>query len=201
MSELLDPILTLILNYGYPIVAMCVLCSYIGIPIPTDAILLAAGSFSVDGTLNIFLLIPMVAFLAIIGDLFGYFLGKQFGYLIINKFTKKLGLTQSKLNSVEGFLGKWGMWAVFLTRWLLTPLGIPINIVAGISKFSIKKFLLIVVIGELIWSGLFIYLGFLFGANWISLFDYIEQAPTILVFITLGVISCVVGLKIWKAKR
>lgn len=200
MDALLDPILTLILNNGYPIVAACVLCAYFGIPIPTDAILLAAGSFSVDGTLNIFILIPIVAITAIIGDLFGYFLGKKFGYLVVNKFTKKLGLTQNKLNSVEGFLRKWGIWCIFLTRWLLTPLGIPVNIVAGISNYSLKKFLTVVVIGELIWSSVFLYVGFLFGANWVSLLDYIDQAPLFLVLITIGIGSIFVGFKLLKRR-
>lgn len=201
MSEILDPLLTLVLNYGYPIVVCCVLAAYFGIPIPTDAILLAAGSFSVDGTLNIFILIPLVAIAAIIGDLFGYYLGKKFGFLVINKYTKKLGLTQKKLDKVDKFLIKWGSGCIFITRWLLTPLGIPVNIMAGISKFSIKKFFSVVVIGELIWATIFIYLGYLFGANWVNLLDYIDQAPLLLALLTIGVASMYFGFKIWKSKR
>lgn len=201
MSEILDPILTLILNYGYPIIVTCIICSYFGIPIPTDAVLLAAGSFSVDGSLNIFILIPIIALTAIIGDLFGYFLGRKFGYLIINKFTKKLGITQKNLNSVEGFLSKWGIGCIFITRWLLTPLGVPVNLMAGISNYSLKKFLTVVIIGELFWAGIFLYLGYLFGANWVTLLDYIDEAPSLLALLAVGVISIYVGFKIWKSKR
>jgi membrane protein DedA with SNARE-associated domain len=201
MSEILDPILTLVLNYGYPIIVGCVIAAYFGVPIPTDAILLAAGSFSTDGALNIFLLIPIVALTAIIGDYFGYYLGKKFGYLVVNKYTKKLGLTQIKLNSVDGFLKKWGIWCVFLTRWLLTPLGIPVNIMAGISKYSLKKFLSVVVIGELIWATIFLYLGYLFGANWVTLLDYIDEAPLLLALAAVGAASIYFGFKIWRSKR
>lgn len=80
MSEILDPILTLILNYGYPIIALCVIGAYLGMPIPTNAILAAAGSFSVDGSLNFFVLISLVAVVAIAGDLIGYFLGRKLGF-------------------------------------------------------------------------------------------------------------------------
>ena len=48
MTELLNILLTMLLNYGYPVVFMCILFAYLGLPIPTNAILLAAGAFSVD---------------------------------------------------------------------------------------------------------------------------------------------------------
>lgn len=201
MSEILNPILTLVLNYGYPIIVCCIIAAYFGLPIPTNAILLAAGSFSVDGTLNIFILILLAALTAITGDLFGYYLGKKIGFLMVNKLTKKLGLTQNRLNSASRILENWGTWYIFFTRWLLTPIAVPVNIAAGMSNFSIRKFLTISIVGELIWAIIYIYLGFLFGANWITLFDYINQAPTILVLITIGIGSIIVGFRIWQGKH
>ena len=200
MSELLNPILTLILNYGYPIIVACVIGAYLGMPIPTDAILLAAGSFSVDGSLNIFVLIPLVAIAAIAGDILGYFLGRKFGILVVNKFTKKLGLTQGKLDSVERFLKKWGVWTIFLTRWLLTPLGIPVNFISGISKFSFKKFLFFVIAGELLWAVLYLYLGYVFGSDWIILLDYLNEVPLLLAVITIGAGSLMIGIKMWRKR-
>ncbi len=201
MSEILDPILTLVLNYGYPIIICCVIAAYLGLPVPTNAILLAAGSFSADGTLDIFILVFFVALTAIIGDVFGYYLGKKIGLLAVNKISKKLGLTQIRLNSASLNLKSWGTWYIFFTRWLLTPIAIPVNIAAGISNFSIKKFLTISIVGELIWAIIYIYLGFLFGANWITLLDYLSQAPTILVLITIGIGSIVVGFRVWQGKH
>ena len=201
MNEILNPILTLVLNYGYPIIVCCIIAAYLGLPVPTNAILLAAGSFTVDGSLNIFLLILLATVTAIMGDLFGYYLGKKFGSRVVNSLTKKFGLNQNKLNSVNNILESWGSWYIFFTRWLLTPIAIPVNITAGISNFSFKKFITISIIGELIWAIIYIYLGFLFGANWITLLDYINQGPTILVLITIGTGSIVIGLKIWQGKH
>ncbi len=196
MTELLNILLTMLLNYGYPVVFMCIIFAYLGLPIPTNAILLAAGAFSVDGTLNIFILIPAVAFIAIIGDVLGYYLGHKFGYLLVNRFTSKIGITNESLKDVEVYLANWGRWSVFLTRWLITPIGIPINLVAGITHFSFRKFLAIVILGELLWSFIYLYTGYFFGSNWISIWNLISDAPQILALFVIGV-----SLLIYITKR
>jgi len=186
MTQLLNILLTLLINYGYPVIFLCIIFAYLGLPIPTNAILLASGAFSVDGTLNIFILIPFVAFIAIIGDVFGYYLGQRFGYLLINSFTSKVGITNESLKDVEVFLAKRGRWSVFLTRWLITPIGIPVNLVSGITHYSFKKFLPIVILGELLWSFIYLYTGYIFGANWISIWNLISDAPQILALFVVG---------------
>lgn len=198
MTQFLDPLLTLLLNYGYPVVALCVICGYAGIPIPSDAILLAAGSFTVDGSLNAWILFPLVVLTALIGDCLGFLVGSKFGHLILNKPDSKFGLSKDKLNSVQNFLDNWGVWCIFLTRWLLTPLAVPVNLVAGLSNYSFKKFLLIALFGESLWAGVYIYLGYLFGANWQTLTDYLDDAPTFLVLIVIGFGSLAIALRMWK---
>lgn len=198
MTQLLDPLLTLLLNYGYPVVALCVILGYTGIPIPSDAILLAAGSFTVDGTLNAFILFPLVVVTALLGDSFGYLIGNKFGHLVFNKPRSQFGLSQDKIGSVQHFLDRWGIWCIFLTRWLLTPLAVPVNLVAGLSKYSFKKFLLIAIMGESLWAGIYIYLGYLFGANWQTLTDYLDYTPTFLVLIVIGFGSLAIALRMWK---
>ncbi len=201
MTQLLDPLLTLLLNYGYPVVAFCVLCGYIGIPIPSDAILLAAGSFTVDGTLNIFILVPLVIVTALIGDIAGFVLGNKFGHIVGGKFSSKVGFTKQKISSVSSFLSRWGIWCVFLTRWLLTPLAVPVNLAAGLSNYSFKKFFLASVVGESVWAGSYIYLGYVFGANWQLLTDYLDQTPLFLVLIVIGIGSLAIALRMWKKGR
>jgi membrane-associated protein len=198
MTQLLDPILTLILNYGYPIVALCVLCGYTGIPIPSDAILMAAGSFTVDGTLNVLILFPLVIITALLGDLIGYLIGWKLGYLLVNKFTRRFGLTEKKLSAVNNFLERWGIWCIFITRWLLTPLAVPVNLVSGISRYSLKKFLVVALIGESLWAGIYIYLGYLFGANWQTLTDYLDNVPLVLVLVLVGLGCLGIALRMWK---
>ena len=201
MTALLDPLLTLIINYGYPVVALCILCGYAGIPVPSDAIIMAAGSFTVDGTLNLFILIPVVILTALFGDIIGYMIGNKCADWVIGTSRKWFKLSEKKLTRVTDFLAKWGVWSIFLTRWLLTPLAVPINLAAGISGYSFKKFILIALLGESLWAGIYIYLGYLFGANWEMLLDYLNSTPWILVLVIIGSTTLYIAYKMWRKNR
>ncbi len=201
MTALLDPLLTLVINYGYPVVALAILCGYAGIPVPSDAILMAAGSFTVDGSLNLFILIPLVIATALLGDMVGYFIGNKFAHWVVGNTQKHLRLSEKKLTNVTAFLSRWGLWSIFLTRWLLTPLAVPLNLAAGISGYPFKKFILIAFFGESLWAAIYIYLGYFFGANWETLLDYLDNAPWILVLLLVGILSLYLAYKIWRKNR
>ena len=69
MSALQDALLTLILLYGYPVVAGVVFVACLGMPLPVEPLLLAAGAFAADGDLSLALLLLVVAGCATTGDL------------------------------------------------------------------------------------------------------------------------------------
>jgi membrane-associated protein len=196
MTELLNPLLTLLINYGYPIIIITILIGYMGVPIPSEALLLAAGSFAADGTFDIYITISLVIITALTGDTIIYLLGKKFGYVL----SSKIGISVNKFKKVESFLDKWGIWCVFITRWLLTPLSLPVNLVAGTSRYSFRKFIISAAFGEALWAIAYIYLGFIFGANWQSLLDYISDAPLLILFVVLGITTLILGLRSFHQK-
>lgn len=198
MENILGILLTLILNYGYPIIFVIIFVGYLGLPISLNVILLAAGAFAVDGTLNIYFLIPFITISALFGDVFNYYLGKKFGHLLVNKFTNKLGLTEKRLAIVDGSMDKWGIWSIFFTRWLFTPIGIPVNIIAGMRKYSLKKFIAFAGCGELIWASIYISLGYFFGTNWYAFSQYIAQTPQIIMLFGFGFALLYLTYRIWK---
>jgi membrane protein DedA with SNARE-associated domain len=54
---------------------------------------------------------------------------------------------------------------VFLSRWLVSPLGPWVNLIAGATGMSALRFTLSGAAGEAVWVGLYVGLGFLFAAN------------------------------------
>jgi membrane-associated protein len=187
MSTILPTLLTLVLSFGYPLIALIIFIGYLGLPIPATTLLLALGSFSASGNLNISILIPLIAVTALCGDILGYYIGKRFDHLIDHKTIHWIGLTPRRMYSVNLFLKNWGGWCVFLTHSLLTPIEVPVNLLCGISKYSFKRFVLFAAIGEILWTSFYLYLGYLFGINWELLASLVTKAPQILTLIILGV--------------
>ncbi|MBK9714807.1 MAG: VTT domain-containing protein [Kouleothrix sp.] len=55
---------------------------------------------------------------------------------------------------------------VFLTRFMLTPLALPTNLIAGSSRYSYARFLALDALGELIWICVYVGLGYTFAGQW-----------------------------------
>lgn len=196
MNELLTTVLTLVLNYGYPIIVAVILVGYLGIPISLNIVLVAAGAFATDGTLDMIVLIPLITLFAVLGDSFNYLVGKKFGYLVVNRYTRTIGLSEQKLDRLSGFLESWGRWLIFSSRFLFTPIGIPVNLIAGITRYSFKKFILFCFFGEFIWASIYLSIGYLFGSSWVGILDYINQTPQIILFLFVGISSLYLFFKI-----
>ena len=57
------------------------------------------------------------------------------------------------------------MAAVFLTRWLFSPLGPWVNLITGSSGYGWHRFTLAGVAGEAVWAGLYVGMGYAFADN------------------------------------
>ena len=54
---------------------------------------------------------------------------------------------------------------VFLSRWLITPLGLPLTLLAGSERYPTSRYLLASGLGDVIWVVLYIGAGYLLGAS------------------------------------
>jgi membrane protein DedA with SNARE-associated domain len=59
-----------------------------------------------------------------------------------------------------------GKLAILSSRFLVTPLSLPINAIAGAVRYPFAGFLLLCAIGELAWVSLFGGLGYIFAGSW-----------------------------------
>ncbi len=64
---------------------------------------------------------------------------------------------------------------MFLTRWLLTALALPVTLIAGSSGYGFKKFFTFAMLGELTWVLVYGGLGYAFGSQWELISDFISN--------------------------
>jgi len=69
------------------------------------------------------------------------------------------------LAKADAFMDRRGLLAIFLSRWLVSPLGPWVNLVAGSSGYGWARFTLVAAIGEVVWAGLYVGTGFGFAGN------------------------------------
>jgi len=84
---------------------------------------------------------------------------------------------------------------VVWTRFLITGIAVPVNLIAGTSGFGLRRFFVYDLIGEAIWIFGYGGLGYLFGTQWEVVSDVLSNVSGL----TLGLVLLAIG--IWLGVR
>jgi membrane-associated protein len=160
MSSISDFLLTSLITYGAPLFGLALLLGAVGIPIPTSLLVIAAGAFSRQGMLNGLPAAGLGLLGAVTGDSLSFALGRWGG----NWVSRRLGGSSAWISAQTTF-NRNSRGAVFFTRFLLTAIAIPVNLMAG-SSCNYRRFFLTVIAGEAVWIIVYGGLGYLFGSQW-----------------------------------
>jgi membrane protein DedA with SNARE-associated domain len=186
-----DFLLTQVINYGAPILGAIAFLGALGIPFPATLIVIAAGAFSREGFLP-WHTTGLIAWLCVvIGDCIGY----AIGYYARGPLLRRLGRSD-QWTRAESFFQRWGGLSVFLTRFLITGIAAPVNVIAGMGTISFRTFLIYDVSGEAIWVFGYGGLGYLFGSQWEVIGEFISGFGGLI----LGLVILGVGVWLWKKR-
>lgn len=128
--------------------------------LPGDSLLFVLGALCASGTLNIFLLWPLLLFAAIAGNMVNYFIGTRM-VGVLNKTDQKI-VKPEHLKSTHAFFEKYGNKAIILTRFLPILRTIA-PFLAGVGQMDYKKFALYNFLGGFLWVTIGLWAGWWFG--------------------------------------
>jgi len=177
--------------YGVPMLFVALVIGCIGVPLPSSLLLLAAGSFVEQGDLNLWLVLVLSALGAVLGDNIGYSIGRWGGPRLTGRLAKLAG-GETKVKETEEWFRRRGSSGVFLSRWLLTPLGPVVNLIAGTTKYRWRRFFFYDLIGEALWVVLYVLLGKVFSDRVQALYDLLGNLTwamfSLVVTIVFGIV-------------
>jgi membrane-associated protein len=151
-----DQLLAALSLYGIPILAGLLFVGSIGLPLPNTLLLVASGSFVAGGQMNNWVLIIVATAATIAGDVTAYLIGRWAGRAALRRQIPKL---QPQMKKAEQVVRKWGAFGIFITRWLITPVGPYVSMFSGASKYPWPHFVFWDVAGNIIWVVGFVSLG------------------------------------------
>jgi membrane protein DedA with SNARE-associated domain len=194
-----DQLLTWLLLYGYPVLFGSVLLGSLGLPIPNNLLILAAGGFAAEGELDLVAVVAVVLAAAVVGDCIVFGVAWSLGERAVVRHGARVGLTETRMAAARRRFGGWVGLSVFMTRWLLTPLAVPAGALAGIGRYPPAVFLTCVVAGEALWIGLFVGLGYLFGDSWSGILETVQDSVGIV--LGLALMAAALGLLLFVGRR
>jgi membrane-associated protein len=163
-----DQILAALAQYGAPVLFAVVMLASIGLPLPVSLLLIVTGSLVAQGVVSMWWAIALASAGSVLGDQIGYAIGRYGGAALVSRFGGMLGGPE-RMAKAEAHARRWGGPGVFLTRWLVTPLGSLINFTSGIAEYPWARFLLWDVLGETLGAVLYIALGRIFSDRVLAL--------------------------------
>jgi membrane protein DedA with SNARE-associated domain len=105
--------------YGIWVVATFIALESVGIPLPAEAALIAAGFLAArTHALNIWSLIAVSILAAILGEIVGFWIGRKFGQQLVTRYGARLGFTEGRVRIGQRLFVRYGGRFVFIARFL-----------------------------------------------------------------------------------
>ena len=186
-----------VLHYGLVIVFLTIGLETMGIPLPGETALVAAGVLASQGHFSIVWVIVVAAAAAILGDNAGYWLGRKLGRGFLQRYGVVRRFSDRVLPPAERFFRRHGGKAIFLARWF-SGFRIAGAWIAGFAHMPWWRFFFWNAAGGIAWAatvGLIAYYVGQAAADAISHYGLLGGAA-----IAALVVLLVGGLHIWRRR-
>jgi membrane protein DedA with SNARE-associated domain len=190
----------LLIRYGYAVVFGVVLAEQIGLPVPSQLLLVGAGGLAGNGRLNPFIVLVAGAIASLIGDSVWYGIGRAGGPRVLRWICRISLEPDSCVRRTHGMFGRCGAWSLVFAKFVpgLSTVAPPL---AGITGMSLHAFLGISTIAGLVWAGVFIALGWVFSAQLEVVGTSLEGLGSWGLAVVAGAIVAYVGYKYVMRQR
>lgn len=186
----------------YPLLFMIFVIASLGVPIPEDIPLIAAGvilrihpgTASWTGTL----LVSLIGIMS--GDIILYTLGRRWGRDVFAHRSVAWLITPDRLASMSAKFARHGVWMVFVGR-LFMGVRAVMCLTAGVTHFPFWKFLLADVAGAIVSIPLFVGLGYFFAHMLDTLREYIADVQIALLVAAVVAAAIIVPIVLVRRRR
>jgi len=153
----------LVAQYGYGVIALVVCLESIGVPLPGESLLAAAGIYAAaSGNIAISWVVAAATAGSIVGDNLGYLIGRWIGPRVVARYGPKVGLTPDRQKLGQFLFRRHGGKVVFFGRFVVF-LRTFAAVLAGANAMPWPRFMLWNALGGAAWSALYGFVPYLLG--------------------------------------
>lgn len=168
-------------------------------PVPADTFVLFGAFVAARGIANPWIVWAVVLASNVGSALLVYGLARRYGERV---FETKFGswlLNRQQLDKVGGFYQRWGIAAIFFSRFLPAFRAV-VPIFAGVSDVAFAKAALPMLAASGLWYGFLVYLGYTAGENLQAILDAFGSVSHILLWIALA-LGALLVFWWWRSRR
>ncbi len=196
MNELME----FMAQHGYALIFFSVFAEQIGVPVPSNFLLITAGVLIGLGQLDASAVIIVTLFAALLGDTIWFYVGRRSGYRVLG-FLCKISLEPDIcVNNAKSIFVKHGERSLLIAKFVpgFSTFAQP---VAGASKMSLSRFLIFDELGSLLWAVVFVGLGYIFSDQFEEIVEYATNFGWWFGAALISALASYIGWKIVKRQR
>jgi membrane-associated protein len=167
--------------------------------LPGDSLLVMAGLYAAQGSLDIVFLNVLLIPLAILGDATSYWIGARTGPRLFNRPRSRF-FNPDHVKAAHDFYERHGGKAIIIARFMpLVRTFVPV--VAGVAGMTYRRFAMFNVVGAAGWILSMTLLGYAAGTRFPILVKHIEKVIIVVVFVSIlpGIVAYAKAR--WRAGR
>ncbi|WP_408735064.1 DedA family protein [Acidomonas methanolica] len=168
-SPLLHVFQHLLNQYGYGVIGLVVMLEAMGLPLPAESIIIGSSLYAAGSHhLEIRWIVVSAVVGAIMGDNFGYLIGKALGHRLLERYGGRVGITEDRLLLGRYLFRKCGGLIVFIGRFIAV-LRVFVALLAGANRMPWHSFLLYNALGGIVWAGGYAVAAYVLGKQFLRL--------------------------------
>lgn len=164
-AQLADDSLTLLLQFGYPVLVLVLFAGALGLPVPAGPLMAVAGTLAMQGELNWMVAGTLALTASVVGDVTSYAAGRLLSQRFLERWGHWVGYTTANRQRLDHLYEHWGGLTLVLTRSLVSYIGAVASILAGAGRYRLDHFLIYSVMGRLLWTASYLGLGYAVGTD------------------------------------
>ena len=162
-------------TYSYFVILAVLLACGFGLPLPEDITLIAAGILASRDIIDFNKAVALCMFGVLLGDSIVFWLGSHYGSRLRGTKLFSIIMPERRDAAVKAVFQKYGDKVIFMARFM-PGLRTPLFFATGSYHVSFWKFLFLDGFAALISVPLWVYVGYLFGANLEELEKVVRKA-------------------------
>lgn len=191
----------LIGHWGYLAIYCTIVLGNLGLPVPEETILVLAGLLVWGGKFRLPLVLVTGIVGAVTGDNIGYWAGRRYGRVAMERYGRRLFITVDRFDSMQRVVMQYGPIGVFISRFL-PGLRFMAGPLAGTTGLPYLLFFVSNVLGATVYAPMMVGLGYAIGYG---LGQYVEQFRRVVreieYIMVIGLILLTGILLVWRAFR
>lgn len=195
MQELLE----LATRHGVSVVFLATLAARLGAPVPASAVLVVAGGLIAAGQLSLAAVLSVAVVANVLGDAAWYYAGRRFGYRVMRLLCKVSMSPDSCVRRSETLITDWGGMSLLAAKFV-PGVSIVAPPMAGALKMPLRRFTLFDAAAGLVWTGVFVALGWVFSRQIQDVLVAMANAGSVGAALLVALIVIGIGTRWWRRR-